>query len=124
VQSGLTRSQVDALIRKYGQIPALKVTQTEARTARAEANIEHLKQNMNSISAKTVYVSADTSGAIASIQQLVSTPATKYVQVVTLNGPAPSGGRAALATGGPVRGPGSGTSDSIPMARCLTASTW
>jgi hypothetical protein len=91
----------------------LKVTEAEARTARAEANIEHLKQNMNAIGSKTVFVSADTSGAIASIQRLVDTPALKYVQVVTLNGPAPSGGKAA-ATGGPIFGPGTGTSDSIP----------
>lgn len=92
-EMGLTKDAAKALADKYGLIPQKVATKVAVNKAEALAAI------------------ADVKAAIASI------PSVKNVKVDVRSGSQGTGGgrrTTDMATGGHVRGPGSGTSDSIP----------
>lgn len=85
---GLTKGEAGKLADAYGLIPSKVVTDVTANTAAARAAIDGLWGTLQRIDGKTVTASV-------AIKQY---------------------GQAALAGGGPVVGPGTGTSDEVPIA--------
>lgn len=92
-EMGLTKDAAKALADKYGLIPQKVATRVAVNKAEALAAVEAVKSAIRSIpSVKNVKVQVNSQG---------TTQGT-------------GGGRTVFASGGAVRGPGSGTSDSIP----------
>lgn len=85
------RSKIDELQKKLASVPASKRTAVQAEIAAARSNLNTIQAQLNAIQSKTVTVTVN--------RNVASNP---------------TGGNAAFASGGSVRGPGTATSDSIP----------
>jgi hypothetical protein len=117
VANGENRDAVTAYIDSVLKIPAkIPATKAELDTAAAMKRLADFKTAISGIRGKNVTIGADISSGVSAVQRLVTfaNNQTAYVQVqgVSHNG-APTGGKAVFADGGPVVGPGNGTSDSI-----------
>ena len=90
-----SKAEVDALVKSVGTVPGL--TTAEIETIAILYGVEAVKRALSSIGNKDVYI-------------------TTYRQEVILGSRVASGTRGGItrASGGPVYGPGTGTSDSIP----------
>lgn len=115
-QMGMNRAAAEQLADQYGLIPSSIKTSAELND-RASGPLAALKQRLLTIpnGTATVYLKDNASYRIDSIkqkiQQLDGTWATVGVQTVTVGSGRGALVGSALATGGPVSGPGTGTSD-------------
>lgn len=91
-------AKIDETKRRLASVPPSKRTQVQAEVAQAQANLLAVLRTLNSLQSKTLTVTT------------VNRKVTESINA----GAAPGAAKAAYATGGHVRGPGTGTSDSIP----------
>lgn len=91
-------AKIDETKKRLASVPPSKRTQVQAEVGQAQANLLAVLRTLNSLQSKTLTVT------------------TRNVRInESINaGAAPGAAKAAYATGGRVRGAGTGTSDSIP----------
>ena len=126
VRFGLTKAQANTYADSIIKIPASKLTKVEIEKAAADAKIAALKANINAIKqGKVPGINANTAAGVAKIRALqaqINALKSKTIRIDTIRtsinrvatGTGGTGG-ITRAEGGLLSGPGTGTSDSIPL---------
>jgi len=114
-------ADVDSLKKKIKDVPSSKRTKLEGDLTDAQSKLASLRKQLGDVpSSKTTKLQAEIAAAEQNIQRIKSALAgvqSKTVRITTEEvrvGNAMTGTRATKATGGPIYGPGTATSDSIP----------
>ena len=114
-QMGLTEDAANELADQYGLIPEKIQTEAELKKAQAERDLESLKAKLNSLPNPVISIStvgyAQSYAYLQSLQGIANSLRNNPVRIATGAGGA---GGVTFADGGPVFGPGTSTSDSIP----------
>jgi len=116
--SAQTAAEVDGLATSVRQIPGTRFVQIDAPTAKQKKDLEDLGYVVTTLPNGTVVVSADTGPAEAEIQALMEKERTVRINAIvarTAREDKDFQDGMKKATGGILRGPGTGTSDSIPI---------
>ncbi|RBY94824.1 hypothetical protein DQ244_06070 [Blastococcus sp. TBT05-19] len=113
------------------QVPGNKTIFIDAPTAEQKARLEGLGLTVRTLPNGRIYVTADTSPAENALAALMNQRRTIQIQAIVNTGAARTtlgglggGGGLQRATGGPVFGPGSETSDSIPARLSNNEHVW
>ncbi|SDL30435.1 phage tail tape measure protein [Microbacterium azadirachtae] len=118
---GMTTEQAWALIDAYGAIPATKATDIQSNAPSRTVEINGLAYQVTHLPNGQITVTADTSPANSAIWDTVHGNYVAWIEVRAtqpdLDGWVSGSGRPGLATGGPVIGPGTGTSDTAGLFR-------
>lgn len=114
VAAGFNRDQVRALGDQVFALPSAKQIEVLANTAAAAQKISSVRDLIAQVQDKNVYIGAHVDST--QIDSLLAKIRSARSEMSDLNGSAPGNGRMGTsATGGPVVGPGTGTSDDVPM---------
>lgn len=113
------------------QVPGNKTIFIDAPTAEQKARLEGLGLTVRTLPNGRIYVTADTSPAENALAALMNQRRTIQLQAIVNTGAARTtlgglggGGGLQRATGGPIFGPGSETSDSIPARLSNNEHVW
>lgn len=115
-QMGMAEDAAEALADEYGLIPEKIQTEAELKKAQAERDLDALRDKINNMP-KGVYVGIGTTGYAETYQYLMNLQgAINSINGTKVRIATGGGGQGGLtfADGGPVFGPGTSTSDSIP----------